>query len=237
MTRICASSFALLFALAAGFAAAQAAGVPNNAAREELAPYAPPLVTRDKWQAKPALPGLVPHTPVAIIIHHTGERQNRRIPVETKMRNLQTFSQRPGQVGTHAKPAWPDVPYHFYIDVTGRIAEGREVRFAGDTNTGYDTRGYIQVVVEGDFDREQPAPEQMSALRDLLVWLSLSWNVPTEKISVHKDHAPTSCPGRNFMAMLPTLRAGVLSQRGDVVARLCTRAPSAAARQPYCRSK
>jgi N-acetylmuramoyl-L-alanine amidase len=230
MTRICALSFALLFALAAKFPAAHAAGAP------ELAPYAPPLVTRDKWQAKPALPGLVPQTPAAIIIHHTGERQNRRIPVETKLRNLQTFSQRPGQVGTHAKPAWPDVPYHFYIDVTGRIAEGRDVRFAGDTNTGYDTRGYIQVVVEGNFDLEQPAPEQIDALRDLLVWLSLFWNVPTEKISVHKDHAPTSCPGRNFMAMLPTFRAGMLARRGDVVAQLCGRARGAAT-QPYCRPK
>lgn len=210
----------------------------GNAHATELAAYAPPLVARAQWRAKPALPGMIPQTPFGIIIHHTGEPQNRGIPIETKLRNLQSFSQRPGEVSPgHLKPSWPDVPYHFYIDVIGQIAEGRDVHFSGDTNTGYDTKGYIQVVVEGDFEKEKPAPEQMSALRDLLVWLMLSWNVPDKKLSVHMDHAPTDCPGRNLMALLPTFRASVISRRKDVVADLCARAPSPTMATRYCGSK
>jgi hypothetical protein len=210
----------------------------SNAAAGELAPYSPAIVTRDKWQARPALAGMRPQTPSAIIIHHTGERQNRKLSIEAKLRNLQSFSQRPGIVSPgHSKPAWPDVPYHFYIDVNGRIAEGRDVHFAGDTNTGYDTRGYIQVVIEGDFEKEQPALEQMNTLRDLLVWLTLLWGMPAEKISVHKDHAPTDCPGRNLLALLPTLRADMVARRGAILADLCARSPNSPVSLRSCKAR
>src|SRR5689334_4465554 len=135
--RSCFPLFVALLAIACGLPGpARAIDNPDNAGVTEFASYAPALVTRAQWQAKPALPGMKPQTPSGIIIHHTGARQNRRLSVDAKMRNLQSFSQRPGMVSPrHSKPAWPDVPYHFYIDVTGRIAEGRDVRFAGDTNT------------------------------------------------------------------------------------------------------
>jgi hypothetical protein len=98
----------------------------------------------------------------------------------------------------------------------GRIAEGRDIIFAGDTNTKYDTSGYIQIVIEGDFEKESPDPAQLVALRELLVWLLVSWKIPNDAISTHKDHAPTDCPGKNFLTLLParrgsageTLRAG-----------------------------
>jgi len=201
----------------------------------EVAPYSPALVTREQWRAKPPLPGMKPQVPRGIIIHHTAVRQNAGLPLESKMRNLQSFSQQPGQVSPKVlKPAWPDVPYHYYIDHAGLIAEGRDVRFAGDTNTKYDTVGYIQLVLEGDFEVEHPASAQVELTRQLLAVLMLCWNVPVNRISVHKDHAPTTCPGRNFTKLLPDLLAKVAEDRQRLTVELCGRAGRPGFVKRYC---
>jgi hypothetical protein len=160
-----------------------------------------------------------PQTIRGVILHHTGELKNRSISLVAKMQNLQAFSQTAGHVSLgHSKPAWPDVPYHFYVDALGRIAEGRDVNYAGDTNTHYDTSGYIQIVVEGDFEKEQPDPPQLEAVQQLLVWIVLSRNLPTESITVHKNHAPTDCPGRNFVVILPRLLSEISEIRSKIAA-------------------
>lgn len=175
----------------------------------------PVILPREGWRAKAAGPGMEPQTVTGIILHHTGVRKNPAVSLENKMRGLQSFSQNPGQVSPgHMKPAWPDVPYHFYVDAAGRIAEGRDVGFAGDTNTSYRTAGFIQVVVEGDFEKETPGAGQLNAVRDLLTWLLL-WNgLSTGNISMHMDHAQTDCPGKNFKSVLP----GLVSQVHDKLA-------------------
>jgi len=201
----------------------------------EIEPYSPALVTREQWRAKPPLPGMKPQVPRGIIIHHTAVRQNPSISLDSKMRNLQSFSQQPGHVSPKVlKPAWPDVPYHYYIDNAGQVAEGRDVRFAGDTNTKYDTVGYIQVVLEGDFEVERPADAQVELTRQLLVLLTLSWSVPMNRITVHKDHAATTCPGRNFSAIFPGLLANVAEDRQRLTAELCRRGARPGFAKRYC---
>jgi len=188
----------------------------------QAAPIPPPIISREMWHAKPPIAEMRPQRVIGIILHHTGIRKNTAVTLERKMLALQAFSQSAGAVSkTHVKPVWPDVPYHFYVDAGGRIAAGRDIRFAGDTNTKYDTSGYIQVVVEGDFETETPSPAQMEALCDLLVWLLLRWNIPNTAISVHLDHAATDCPGKNFMAALPALRLEIAKRRLQFTERLC----------------
>jgi hypothetical protein len=172
------------------------------------------MLSRQDWHAKPPLDGMKPQKVIGVILHHTGVLRNRSISLPSKMQNLQAFSQQAGLVSPgHSKPVWPDVPYHFYIDASGQIAQGRDENFAGDTNTGYDTSGYIQIVIEGDFEKEKPDPTQLTAARELLAWILISRNLPRESITVHKDHAPTTCPGRNFLIMVPKLLSEVSEVR------------------------
>ena len=177
-------------------------------------PAKPEIVARAAWNAASANESLMrKQTPRAIIIHHTGETQNAKYNLEAKLLSLQGFSMRPETISETGKkkPAWGDVPYHFYIDMEGRTGEARSVAFAGDTNTGYKTDGYIQVVLEGHFDRETPDPRQLAALDALVLWLAATHKVAPKDITGHNDHASSDCPGKKLKAYLDTLRKKVES--------------------------
>ncbi len=168
------------------------------------------ILPRVGWKAKPGITKLMKsQTPREIIIHHTSVKQQPKISLERKMRGLQGFSQRTGKVGKRKKPAWGDVPYHYYIGVSGRIAEGRNINYAGDTNTRYSTKDRVQVVLEGYFDKEKPNASQLGSLKALTVWLSKKYNVPADKITGHNDHASTDCPGKHLKVHLPAIRTAV----------------------------
>ncbi len=175
----------------------------------------PDIVSRSAWGALPAKPELMQaQKPVEIIIHHTGERQQQRVSLQSKMIGLQEFSMKPGRVGLLRKPAWGDVPYHYYIDFAGKIAEGRDIDYAGDATTSFDNDGRIQIAVEGDFEREQPSKEELSSLMKLVRWLSWAYSIPAESIAGHGDFDQTNCPGRNLRPFLEELRKAVRDDTG-----------------------
>ena len=236
------SAFLLMLLLSCGLALGQDTSATRTATNEkiasELASNKPEIVSREKWGAKPADKGLQAHNPTAIILHHTGVAQSPKHSLEEKMRGLQSYSQSEAEVSPgHMKGKWPDAPYHFYVDMAGNTAEGRNINYAGDTNTGYDTVGYIQIVLEGDFEKESPAKEQLTALENLLVWLTLSWNIPNDHISVHLDHAQTDCPGKNFMSALPDLRSRLAQHREALTWKLCEEGTKPEFIKMYCQPK
>lgn len=170
------------------------------------------LLTRAQWNAKPPAFEMTPHQVTAITIHHTATPQNfERDPGQT-LRNLQAFSQREDVLGNgKRKPAWADVPYHFYIAPNGVIVEGRDLGFQGDTNTRYDLHGQAQVVLEGNFMEEQPTAEQFASLHKLVIALCRQHDVPADRIRTHRDRAEgqTSCPGDALQSEMEGLREAV----------------------------
>ena len=174
-------------------------------------PRMPKVVLRQQWGAKPVGPRAKRHEIRLITIHHTGVAQNPKRSLEDKLRGLQAFSQREDKLADgRTKPAWPDIPYHYYISTDGRIGEGREWFYAGDTNTEYDPTGHLLIVVEGNFEIEKPLPAQMKSLREITLWAAHRWRVAPELIEGHKDHsAQTSCPGKSLDAQLSALRRWV----------------------------
>lgn len=168
---------------------------------------APHIVSRSDWSAKkPVGPGKK-HKIQFITIHHTATKQRPDLPIETKLKNLQAFSQREDKLASgKTKPAWFDVPYHYYIGVDGKIAEGREIEYVGDTNTEYDPMGHALIVLEGSFDTDQPNARQLESLKAMVKWLAKKYKVSRDNIKGHKDYANTACPGSNLERLLPELR-------------------------------
>ncbi len=189
---------------------------PVSQTREKTSsadPVQPPTITRQAWKANDPVAEMTPHKPSRITIHHTAVMQKRDVSLERKMQSLQRFSQHPSELADGGKkPAWPDVPYHFYIDLLGQIAEGRNIAYVGDTNTDYDPTNHILIVLEGNFESEQPTNSQLKQLLNLTRWLSWKWQIPATEIKGHKDYAATACPGKNLESELPRLRMSLATK-------------------------
>lgn len=166
-----------------------------------------PVLTRAEWgAAAPVLP-MERHVPRRITIHHTATPQAPGRTTVDKLRALQRFSQERSPLADgRIKEPWADVPYHFYIAADGTIAEARELRFVGDSNTEYDLAGHIQIVVEGNFEEEQPSAAQYRSVGELTHALARRWRIAPGHVYGHRDHAQTACPGEALYNWLPELR-------------------------------
>jgi hypothetical protein len=172
------------------------------------------FVPRTGWGAKaPVLP-MTPHVPTRLTIHHTGTVQNPGRTIEAKLAGLQAFSQRDDSLASgKKKPAWADVPYHYYVAVDGAVAEGREWNYVGDTNTEYDPAGHLLVVVEGNFEADTLTSAQRHTLDLLVPGLASHFRIAGSALGGHRDFANTQCPGSTLYAEIPRLRALITKGR------------------------
>ncbi len=168
----------------------------------------PDIVPAQAWGSVPADASRARrHAIERITVHHGGLAFAPGRDTAEYLRALQAWSRR--------DRLWIDVPYHFVIDPAGRVYEGRDIAFAGDTNTDYDPAGHALVVVLGNFEVEEPGERQLAALVSVLAHLSATYQVPPGRIGGHRDHAAnTACPGRNLARYLDdgTLREAVAAR-------------------------
>ncbi len=169
----------------------------------------PVIYPRSVWGAKPAdTSRMKRHTIRTITVHHSGIAWYGDPLPAGKLRRLQDFSLN--------EKGWPDVPYHYKIDLEGRIWEARDIAFAGDTNTTYDPSGHALICVMGNFEEQIPTPGQIESLVHLCAWLCRVYNMDPRGIRGHKDYAETLCPGAN---LYPMISGGELASRVEDMLR------------------
>jgi len=168
----------------------------------------PAISSRSDWGALAVKEPFKTHTIQKITIHHAGVSTNKSRTYFERLRALQSWSQRADELsGGKPKPAWPDIPYHFYVSWQGEIAEARPWNVVGDTNTEYDPTGHLLICVEGNFENEEPNGMQLRALSSLVVWLADKYHVDGKLIESHKDFSKqTTCPGANLYPELERIR-------------------------------
>ncbi|HEY1148729.1 MAG TPA: peptidoglycan recognition family protein [Pseudoduganella sp.] len=156
----------------------------------------PHIITVAEWGGTPSDPAQArPQQITHITLHHQGEPFPQGKDPITYLRNLQTWSRNTKH--------WIDIPYHYIIDLDGRIYEGRRIDYAGDTNTEYDPKGHALIEVVGNFEEVQPNAAQLDAVVELMAMLSRKYKVAPETIHGHKDYsAQTVCPGENLYRYL-----------------------------------
>ena len=177
--------------LPALFCLCLALALPTHAA-EPLAAVERAIVPVAAWGGTPAVETQARrHTISQITLHHQGEPFKPGTDPQAYLRRLQTWSR--------TTKGWLDIPYHYVIDLDGRIYEARRIDFAGDTNTEYDPTGHTLIEVVGNFEEVEPNQQQLDAVVALMASLAAQYGVPVENIASHRDHSDkTVCPGANL---------------------------------------
>ncbi len=151
----------------------------------------PQIIGRVEWGAKPPVGELKAHKPDRITLHHGGVVQPPEREPRQSLRNLQAWCLR--------ERNWGDIPYHYSIDMQGRIYECRADILAGDTNTEYDPTNHVLVEVMGNYEEQVPTQTQLDAIVQLMAFICRKYAISPQTIKSHKDYsAVTVCPGKNL---------------------------------------
>ncbi|MFZ5951623.1 MAG: peptidoglycan recognition family protein [Candidatus Rifleibacteriota bacterium] len=147
------------------------------------------LVRRNLWQATPAIDSMmkVQNRINGIVIHHTAGRSPVASDESMIMKNIQSYHMN--------ERKWGDIAYHLLIAPSGRVYEGRDPRFVGDSGTKYDTDGLLMICFLGTYEKHLPTPEARHAMKKLVKNQMEKYQVDSTKIWCHRDLAQTDCPG------------------------------------------
>lgn len=96
-----------------------------------------------------------------------------------------------------------DLGYHFMIDPTGRLFEGRELTWqgahAGDFNKN---KGNIGICLLGNFDTTRPTRAALRTLENTLGNLRTQYSISKQRVYGHQELKSTRCPGTHMMRWL-----------------------------------
>jgi flagellar hook assembly protein FlgD len=199
---------------------------------QHLKPFtenAPPIITRAEWGANESIrrnkkngPKIADNVHIAIVHHTAGTNDYTRAQSAAIVRGIELYH----VLGN----GWDDIGYNFLVDKYGQVFEGR---YGGMTKAvvGAHALGFnfgaVGVALLGNYNDAGPTAAARASLVSLLAWrldvahldpLSQVTRVSTgnpeygkgtpvalRAISGHRDTYPTSCPGNNLYAQLPSI--------------------------------
>lgn len=128
--------------------------------------------------------------PEFIIVHHTGGTDANPL-ADTSHHTFKIVDD------YHKSLGWGGIGYHYFIELDGKITQGRK-----DTEEGAHTIGYnkksIGICLAGNFDTTLPSPAQITALTALLKEKMVQYSIQSEKILPHRHFASKTCYGRRL---------------------------------------
>ena len=174
------------------------------------------VVPRAAWRARPVGTNINRATGGwnRITIHHTAmdARHLYRASASSSAAELRLI-QRQHQDAN----GWADIGYHFLIDPSGRVFEGRSLHWQGahagrDSATGRNfNEQNIGICLLGNFQTERPTPAALDSLEDLIATLSRQNGIARSSIYGHQHFKGTECPGRHLASWLTNYKRGIAS--------------------------
>lgn len=189
----------------------------SSAGEPEASPRTPTLVERSTWGAEREVASRL--NPVGqkwrkITVHHSAE-----IPGFTlnghydnsvaALRKIQRYH-------IHEN-GWGDIGYHYLIDDSGRVFEGRSDRWQGAHAGGDANVGNLGICLLGDFRGHQPSPAALDSLRRLIDEYRSTNDIPRDQVVGHKDIKNTECPGKHLASWVRAYSGGQLAASSPLI--------------------
>ena len=136
-----------------------------------------------------------------ITVHHAGAG-NRERQTDQVVHRLR------GILHGHRNRNYGDIGYHFVVDRTGRLWEGRSLAYQGAHVCAHN-RGNVGVMLLGNFEDQHPSREQVDTLRSLLAALRRRYAMTAGAVYGHRDLGASVCPGRHLYAWVNRMKQKV----------------------------
>ncbi len=132
-------------------------------------------------------------TPNRITVHHSGDKDDVNADSVTWLRQVDLNHIK----GINHPEPWACIGYHFIIDPSGRVYEGRPLQYQGaHAGNNAVNRLNIGICLIGNFDIQRVPPAQRGALLTALDRLCLQYGINRSAVFGHKKFKVTECPGR-----------------------------------------
>jgi len=161
-------------------------------------------ISRSTWAKGQPIPGNMNRMlPVRYItIHHDGMTPFTSTSKYSAASRLETIRK------SHLRRdggRWGDIGYHFAIDPSGRVWQGRPLMWQG-AHVKAQNEGNIGIVVLGNYERQGVNRAQTAAIESTLRSLMRKYNVPVSRVRTHQEWAATACPGKSLQRAMVGIR-------------------------------
>lgn len=102
---------------------------------------------------------------------------------------------------------WADIGYHYLIDPSGRVWEGRPVDLQGAHVKEHNEHN-LGICVLGNFDQQSPSGQSLAALDRFVASQMRRFRVAHTRVYTHQEIMPTECPGRQLQRHMLAARSG-----------------------------
>ncbi|MEI6877612.1 MAG: peptidoglycan recognition family protein [Planctomycetota bacterium] len=164
------------------------------------------VIPRSAWtKGTPDVGNIDPMLPVQwITIHHDGMSPFTATDFSSCASRIELIR------NGHRGKGWADIGYHFVIDRSGRVWEGRDIRYQG-AHVKDQNEGNLGILCVGNFDQQTPSMAQLAALDRHLRVCMLKYKVKSKHVLSHQEWASahTACPGRNLQSKMDGIRRAV----------------------------
>lgn len=165
------------------------------------------VLSRSRWNARATRANVEAMGPVSkITIHHsagsafTGRSQ---ADVADELLRIQRYHQ--------SERGWADIGYHYAVDRTGMVWQGRSLKYQGAHARGAANHGNIGIVLLGNYMTQTVTTAQRRSLEALVEKLCDHFAIPPQRVYTHSEilGGRTDCPGPAIARCVREIRSSL----------------------------